>query len=101
MCNNDSLGEAPPQDANHRNSGVVGERVIGIVGWCGMALILLAYALVSSGIGVTANSVTYQALNIAGSLGLICVAVVRRAHQVTALNVAWVVIGVVALARMV
>ena len=100
MCNNDSLGGAPSQGANHHNSGVVGERVIDIVGWCGMAIILLAYALVSSGIGVTANSVTYQAMNIAGSLGLICVAVVRRAHQVTALNVAWVVIGVVALVRM-
>lgn len=71
---------------------------IGIVGWVGAALILLAYALVSAG-RVGGASTAYQWINIAGSAGLAVNSAWNGAMPSVALNVIWLGIGVAALLR--
>jgi hypothetical protein len=65
------------------------------VGWLGAAALLLAYGLLSS--GRIAAGMAYQLLNLGGSVALAANAVWHRALPSAAVNVVWLVIGVVAL----
>ncbi|MDD5726917.1 MAG: CBU_0592 family membrane protein [Patescibacteria group bacterium] len=66
-----------------------------LVGWYGMAAILLAYALVSFGT-LKPDSLTYQLLNLSGALGILVISLLKRAFQPAALNIVWAIIAVVA-----
>ena len=69
-----------------------------VVGWIGAVLILAGYFLLSAG-RLDAKSRTYQWLNVVGALGFIANSGWNGAWPSAALNVIWVGIGVVALAR--
>jgi hypothetical protein len=69
---------------------------IEIVGWLGAALILGAYALVSSG-RVAARSALYQWMNVVGSAGFMINGGYHGAWPSFGLNVVWLVIGLIAL----
>ncbi|GAA3398428.1 CBU_0592 family membrane protein [Cryptosporangium minutisporangium] len=69
-----------------------------IVGWAGAAALLAGYALLS--LGRIPHSRRYQVLNLAGSAGLAINGVVHQAWPSTVLNLVWVAIGAVALARL-
>ena len=69
-----------------------------VAGWIGAILILLGYGLLSAG-KLDAKSPTYQWLNVVGALGFIANSSWNGAWPSAALNVIWVGIGVVALAR--
>lgn len=68
------------------------------VGWLGAALILLAYGLLSSG-RLDGRSHLYQWMNVAGSVGFIINSGYNGAIPSVALNVVWMIIGLVALFR--
>jgi ABC-type anion transport system duplicated permease subunit len=69
-----------------------------VVGWIGGALILAGYFLLSAG-KLDAKSPTYQWLNVVGAIGFIANSSWNGAWPSAALNVIWVGIGVVALAK--
>ena len=69
-----------------------------VVGWIGAVLILAGYFLLSAG-KLDAKSRLYQWLNVVGALGFIANSSWNGAWPSAALNVIWVGIGVVALAR--
>ncbi len=69
------------------------------VGWYGMAAVVLAYALVSFSV-LRSSDVSYQLLNITGSVGLAVVSFKKKAYQPGVLNVIWMLIALAALARM-
>jgi len=67
-----------------------------VIGWCGAALILGAYALLSAG-RVRVESLTYQLMNIVGAAGFIVNSGWNGALPSAALNVVWMGIGIYAL----
>ena len=67
-----------------------------VIGWCGAALILGAYALLSTGRG-RVESLTYQLMNIVGAAGFIVNSGWNGALPSAALNVVWMGIGIYAL----
>lgn len=69
--------------------------VVEIVGWAGALLILLGYALITTG-RVTGRSLFYQAINVLGAAGFAINGWWHRALPSAALNVVWLLIGVVA-----
>lgn len=69
-----------------------------MVGWYGTAAIISAYALVSFNI-IYADSVVYQLLNLTGAVGIIVISVIKGLRQTVVLNVFWLIIAIVALAR--
>jgi hypothetical protein len=69
-----------------------------IVGWAGAILILLAYQLLSSD-KLSGQSRLYQWMNIAGAAGIAINAWWHSALPAVALDVAWMIIGVLALWR--
>jgi hypothetical protein len=72
--------------------------VIEIVGWAGAALVLLAYGLLSAH-KLKSRSVTYQMLNIGGSIGLVINTLWNGAIPSAAVNLIWLAIGAHALWR--
>ncbi len=68
------------------------------IGWIGMVMILTAYALANFHI-LSVDSITYQLLNIIGSLGIILVSYLRRNYQPMVLNIVWIIIGVISLVK--
>lgn len=72
--------------------------LIDVLGWIGAVIILVAYALVSLK-KVEGDSVLYQSMNIAASVLLVINTMYWRAYPSLALNAAWIVIGLMALAR--
>lgn len=72
--------------------------LVEIVGWLGAVLILLAYVLLTLG-KIQAQSVEYQAMNVAGAAGFIVNGWANGALPSAALNVIWMGIGVYALWR--
>lgn len=69
-----------------------------IVGWVGMVLALLAYYLISSK-KVEGESWSFQLLNLVGASCIGVNALAQKAWPVLGLEVAWVFIAVLALAK--
>ena len=72
--------------------------LIDILGWVGSFVLVLAYALLSSG-KMKAESPWYQGMNIVGSLFLIINTVYYGAFPSTAVNVVWIFIGFYSIGR--
>lgn len=72
--------------------------VVNVIGWIGMALLIGAYALVTTG-RLTGPSLTFQLMNLVGGAALMVNSAYYGAWPSAALNVVWVVIGVVGLVR--
>ena len=70
------------------------------IGWVGMAMILTAYALANFHI-LSVDSITYQLLNIIGSLGIIIVYYLRRNYKTMVLNIVWIIIGLISLGKLI
>ena len=66
------------------------------VGWYGAVAILSGYAMVSFGL-VVANSTGFQLLNISGAMSLAYISYDKRIYSMVALNIVWVVVGLVTL----
>ncbi|HTJ34058.1 MAG TPA: hypothetical protein VL738_12580 [Dactylosporangium sp.] len=73
--------------------------MIAFLGWAGAALVLAAYALVSSK-KLAGDGATFQLLNIVGAVGLAWNSAASHAWPSVAINVAWVGIGAVAMFRL-
>ena len=69
-----------------------------VLGGLGTLVVLLAYFLVSSG-RVQSQSYSFQGINVFGALLLLAYSILLSAWAALALNLAWVAIGIVALAR--
>ena len=74
------------------------EIAVEIAGWAGASLILLAYLLLSAG-KLTGHSIVYQAMNVVGAAGFIVNGWWHGAIPSAVLNVIWMLIGAVALWR--
>lgn len=74
------------------------EFLVEVAGWAAALLILAAYALLTAG-RVDAKSPLYQGMNVAGAAGFIVNTSWHGAWPSAALNVVWLGIGAVALAR--
>jgi hypothetical protein len=72
--------------------------LVEIAGWGGALLILLAYLLLSAG-RLTGQSLSYQAMNVVGAAGFVINGWWHGAIPSAALNVMWLLIGVIASAR--
>ncbi|MCJ7585395.1 MAG: hypothetical protein MUO30_11595 [Anaerolineales bacterium] len=72
--------------------------LIDITGWLGVALLLAAYALVSSRM-LEGDSVIYQVMNILGGILLVANSFYYRAMPSVGVNVAWIGIAIFALTR--
>ena len=70
-----------------------------VAGWIGAALILLAYLLVTVG-RLTGKSAAFQWMNLVGAAGFTINGWWHRAIPSAALNVIWMLIAAVALARL-
>ena len=70
--------------------------LIEIVGWVGGLLVLVAYALLTSG-QVMADSSLFQWLNVVGAAGLVVNGLGNHAYPSVAVNAVWVGIGVLSL----
>ena len=71
------------------------ELAVEVAGWAGALLILLGYLLISAG-KLTGRSLLYQAMNIVGAAGFAINGWWHRALPSTALNIVWLLIGVIA-----
>jgi hypothetical protein len=71
---------------------------VDIAGWCGAALILGSYALISSG-KLQPRSALYQWMNVVGAIGFIINSGWNGAWPSAGLNVVWLGIAVVAMTR--
>lgn len=69
-----------------------------VIGWLGAALLLAAYGLTAAR-KLAGHSASFHVLNLAGSAGLATNSAVNHAFPSAVLNVIWMAIGVVALAR--
>jgi hypothetical protein len=65
---------------------------VNLLGWTGVVLLLIAYALVSTK-RCSGDSVIYQSLNITGALLLIINSFYFGAFPSVGINIAWVGIG--------
>ncbi len=72
--------------------------IVNVVGWIGMALLISAYALVTTG-RLLGPSLTFQLMNLFGGAFLMINSAYYGAWPSAGLNLVWVVIGVVGLAR--
>ena len=71
---------------------------IEIAGWSGAGVLLAAYALVSLR-KLTGDGVVFQIMNIVGAAGIAVNSGSNRAWASAVLNLVWIAIGAVALAR--
>jgi len=71
------------------------ELAVEIVGWAGALLILLGYLLITAG-KLTGSSLLYQVMNIVGAAGFAINGWWHRALPSAALNIVWLLIGVIA-----
>ena len=72
---------------------------IEIVGWAAALLILASYLLVSAG-RLSGQSPTFQWMNVAGAAGFIVNSGWHGALPSAVLNIAWMAIGLITLARL-
>ena len=76
----------------------MGGLVIAVVGWTGAALLLGAYALVSAG-RLAGGGLAFQLMNLGGAAGLAINSAVNGAWPSVGLNLVWIAVGAVTLAR--
>jgi hypothetical protein len=76
----------------------VGVILINVVGWLGMALLISAYALVTAG-KLHGPGLTFQLMNLFGGGFLMVNSAYYGAWPSAALNLVWVVIGLVGMTR--
>lgn len=69
---------------------------IEVIGWYGMAAVLVAYGLVNLSI-LPSNSLVCILLNLTGSIGLLTAAAIKRVPQLVVLNIVWAIIAIVEL----
>lgn len=67
-----------------------------LAGWYGAIAILTAYALVSFKI-IPSSSLSYQLLNLTGSIGVITISLNKKAKQPAVLNIVWAIIAAIAI----
>lgn len=72
------------------------EKLIELFGWYGAVAVVTAYALMSFQM-IDPYALSYQLLNVTGSLGILTVSLYKRAYQPAALNFVWVLIALGAL----
>ena len=72
--------------------------LIEVIGWAAAVLVLIAYSLISTG-RLDGRSISYQAMNVAGAVGLIINSGWNGALPSAVVNVVWLMIGVYALLR--
>ena len=72
--------------------------LVNVVGWIGMVLLISAYALVTTG-RILGPSLTFQLMNLVGGGSLMVNSAYYGAWPSAALNLVWVVIGLVGLTR--
>jgi hypothetical protein len=72
--------------------------IVNVVGWIGMALLIGAYALVTAG-RLHGPGLTFQLMNLVGGASLMVNSAYYGAWPSAALNLVWVAIGFVGLAR--
>ena len=72
--------------------------LINIIGWIGVALLLLSYALVSTR-KLEGDSPVYQWLNIIGAILLVSNSLYFGAYPSVGVNLAWIGIAIFALIR--
>jgi len=72
--------------------------VINVVGWIGMALLISAYGLVTTG-RLKGPDLAFQLMNLVGGVALMVNSAYYGAWPSAALNLVWMVIGVVGLTR--
>ena len=72
--------------------------VIDILGWTGVAALLLAYGLVSYK-KLDGDSIVYQSLNLLGSALLILNSFYYGAYPSVGVNIAWIAIALLTLTR--
>lgn len=70
-----------------------------VLGWIGTFLVLGAYFLVSFG-WLDGESLIFQLMNIFGSLGLLAIAFSKKVYQSVVVNIVWILIGLVAMAKL-
>jgi hypothetical protein len=75
-----------------------GTLAINILGWLGVAALLLAYGLISAG-KVKGDSVPYQVMNLGGSACVLLNSLRFGAYPSVGVNAVWMVIAGLALAR--
>jgi hypothetical protein len=73
--------------------------LVNLLGWLGSAAVIAAYALVSLN-RLRGDSAAYQALNLVGGAFLIVNTIYWGAYPSTLVNLVWVFIAIVALARL-
>jgi len=66
-----------------------------LIGWVGMFLILVAYAGISLEF-ITSNTFAYQLMNLIGAAALLYSAAKTKSYPVVALNIAWIIIAIIA-----
>lgn len=76
------------------------EITVEVAGWTGASLILLAYLLITAG-KLSGQSAVYQWMNVVGAAGFIVNGWWHGAIPSAVLNVIWMLIGAVALLRIV
>lgn len=74
--------------------------LLDVAGWIGMASLVSAYWLVSTG-RLRGTSRIYQTLNVIGSVGLLANTLYYRAYPAAALNMTWLCIGAITYVRVV
>ena len=72
--------------------------IVNVVGWIGMALLISAYGLVTAG-RLRGPGLVFQMMNLVGGGSLMVNSAYYSAWPSAALNLVWVVIGVVGLTR--
>ena len=70
-----------------------------LIGWSGTAMLIGAYALLSFTI-ISSTSLTYQLLNLCGATGILVVALKDKDKQSATIQLFWMLITLVALARL-
>lgn len=84
----------------NRDNAVQPAMIIEIIGWAGVAFILVAYALVSFNV-ISNQHGLYQILNLIGALAIIIHSASKKDYQPILLNVIWALIAVFALLSLV
>ncbi|WP_219460442.1 CBU_0592 family membrane protein [Nonomuraea rhizosphaerae] len=75
------------------------ELLVAAIGWAGAALLLFGYGMVSSS-RMAGDGVSYQLVNLGGSLALMINSAYSSAWPSAGLNLIWAVIGAVALYKL-